>query len=607
PVPYVLADCLIRTAPLKAEDALQDNILREKLAAAAGLLDGFVAANPKAEQAADALLKLGLCHKRLAAQLPAGNERNEGLQKARAALEKLGNDYKQSPLVGNAALERAKVLALQGDKGNAINALRAFNTDPLQKSPVAPLAVVTLATLLREQNQPAEAVKVLAEARQKFEPGLAAGGAAKAEWLALLRFHHGVALLETNKPAEARAAFEQATQANSHAVGVEAALKSGQCQVEEVKQKIAAVEKQKQQPNVGPMEIKAFDAQIKQIRSELANVGKAFEQRADQYKQAAPQSEARARMLYDAAWTYRAAGADPLGAYKKLTDEFPDLLLAVEARLELAELVAEKKPDDAIKLLKEALDKEPTDRPTPPETIDRVRIRLGIALFDKKDFDGAMGQFDAVGNNDKSPLRGHGLYRAAECLLSLNKTEDAQKKLVIFRDNAAFHNIAGVSDRAVYRLGHTYLQLKQWDAARQAFETVIARYGNNNVWAVDARYGIGWAFQNQGRFDEAASAYAAVTQSARDDRAGRALLQIGLCRSAQSKWREAGEAFAGVYFNYTDLPDLRFPAMVEHARVLVEEKKPDEAAKLLERVLKDAPKDSAWAKAAQERLDKMKK
>ena len=31
-VPYVLADCLIRTAPAKAEDALQDNMLREKLA-----------------------------------------------------------------------------------------------------------------------------------------------------------------------------------------------------------------------------------------------------------------------------------------------------------------------------------------------------------------------------------------------------------------------------------------------------------------------------------------------------------------------------------------------------------------------------------------------
>jgi predicted Zn-dependent protease len=58
-----------------------------------------------------------------------------------------------------------------------------------------------------------------------------------------------------------------------------------------------------------------------------------------------------------------------------------------------------------------------------------------------------------------------------------------------------------------------------------------------------------------------------------------------------------------VYTRY-DLPELKFAAMIEHARVLAEDKKPDDAAKLLERVVKDAPKDSDWAKAAAERLKK---
>ena len=47
--------------------------------------------------------------------------------------------------------------------------------------------------------------------------------------------------------------------------------------------------------------------------------------------------------------------------------------------------------------------------------------------------------------------------------------------------------------------------------------------------------------------------------------------------------------------------------MVEHARVLAEQKKPDDAAKLLARVLKEAPADSEWARAAKERLEKIKK
>lgn len=607
PVPYVLADCLIRTAPAKAEDALQDNMLREKLAAAAGLLDGFVAANPKAEQTPDALLKLGYCQKRLGIQLAPGNERNEALQKARAALERLPKEFPASALVGSAHLERAKVMALQNDKGNAINALRQFNNDPLAKSSAAPLAVITLATLLREQNQAAEAAKVLGEARPKFEPSLNAAGGAKAEWVALLRFHHGVALFESGKPVEARTAFEQAAQPTPNlSIAVEAMLKATQCQADEIKAKIAGLEKQKAQPNLKPDQIANFDNQIRAAKADLGNVGRMFEQRAEQYRQAHPQSEARARLLYDAAWTYRAAGADPVPAYTKLLEQFGDLSLAVEGRLELAELISEKKPDDAIKLLKDAIDKEATDKPTPPETIDRVRIRLGAAYFDKKDYATAQGQFDAVGNNDKSLQRAHGLYRSAECLLALGKPDEAQKKLVIFRDNAAFHNVPGVSDRALLRLGHALTQLKQWDASRQSFETVIARYGNNNAWAVDARYGIGWALQNQGRYDDAVNAYALVTQATQDDRAARAHLQIGLCRAAQSRWADAGKAFSTVYFGY-DLPDLKFPAMLEHARTLTEEKKPDDTVKLLERVLKDAPKDGEWAKAAQERLDKVKK
>ena len=605
-VPYVLADCLIRTAPAKADDALADNMLREKLGAAAGMLDSFIAANPKAEQTPDAILKFGYCQKRLGTQLAPGNERNEALNKARAAFERLPREFAQSPLVGAATLERAKVMALQGDKGGATNTLRAFANDPLQKSPVAPLAFVYLGTLLREQNQAAQAAQVLQDGRNKFEGRLNAEQ--RKEWLALLRYHHGVALFESSKIPEARAAFEQAAQvAPELPIAVEAALKRTQCSVEEVKKKLDAMVKQRQQPNLKPDQIANFDNQVKAVKAELANVGKQFEQQAEQYRKAHPDSAARARMLYEAAWVYRAADADPVPAYTKLIEQYPDSSLAVEARLELAEVYADaKKPDDAIKLLKAALDAEPVDRPTPPETIDRIRIRLGVALFDKKDYAAAQAQFDAVGNNDKSPLRAHGLYRAAECLLALGKADEAVKKLVIFRDNGAFHNVAGVSDRAMLRLGHAYSQLKQWDLARQAFETLIGRFGPNNTWAIDARYGIGWALQNQGRFDEAVNAYALVTQATTDDRAGRAHLQIGLCRAAQKRYPDAGKSFATVYFGY-DLPDLKYPAMLEHARMLIEEKKPDEAAKLLERVIKDAPKESEWAKAAAERLGKIKK
>jgi TolA-binding protein len=605
PVPYILADCLIRVAPARAEDALQDNMLREKLSAAAALLEGFVSANPKSAETPDALLKIGLCQKRLAIQLAPGNERNDALNKARAALEQLQREFGQSPLVGAAVLERAKVMMLQGDKGNATNALREFNHDPLQKSPVAPLALITYATLLREQNQAQQAADTLLQARQKHESQMSSDPE-RVNWIPLLRYHHGVALFEAQKPVEARTAFEQAIQAApTKPIAAEAALKAVQCSADEIRKKLEAVEKERAKGGLKPEQVTALDNRVRELQAELLGVARQFEQRAEQFKAALPQSEARARMLYDAAWIRREVRDDPAETYTKLIAGFPDLSLAVEARLELAELLADKqKPDEAIKLLKEAIEKETTDKPTPPDTTERIRLRLGAALFDKKDYAAAQGQFDAVAANEKSAHRGQALYRSAECLLAQNKHEEARVKLVIFRDNGAFHNIPGVSDRALLRLGHTFLALKQWEPARQAFETLIARYGNNDMWAIDASYGMGLALQNLGRFDEAAGAYARVTQQTQDERAGRARIQIGECRAKQNKWAEAGKEFQAVYYGY-DLPELKYAAMLEHARVLVEDKKRDDARKLLTRVLEEAPKDSEWTKAARERLDKL--
>ncbi len=605
-VSYVLADCQLRATPAHASGEQQERLLHKKFTTAATLLTDFIAANPKVEQTPDAILKLGICHKRLAAQLPAGNERNDTLNKARAAFERLTREFPQSSQVGTATLERAKVMLLQDDKNGAISVLRPFTSDPLAKSSVAPLAMISLATLLREQKNPTEAVKLLQQARQQFEGRL--NTAQKLEWIALLRFHHGAALFECDKLGEARTAFEQSAQAAPRLpIAVEASLKAMQCRAEEVKRRIEALAKQKSQPGLRPDQRAGIENQETSAKQELANIGKLFEQSAASLKAAHPNSPARARMLYEAAWTYRTAGTDPAPVYTRLLKEFPDLALAVEARLELAELLATQgKSDEVVNLLKEALDKEPADNPTPRETTERVRIRLGIALFEKKEFDAALSQFDAVGNNKKSPLRAHGIYRAAECLLVQNKPDEAAKKLAIFRDDSQLQSVADVSSRAMLRLGHTLAQLKQWNEARQAFETVVNRYGANNTWAIDARYGIGWTFQNQRRYDDAVNAYAMVTQATTDNRAGRSHLQIGLCRAAAKKWADAGKSFATVYFGY-DLPELRFPAMIEHARALIQEKMPDEATRLLKRVIKDAPQDSDWAKAAQEQQRKISK
>ena len=59
---------------------------------------------------------------------------------------------------------------------------------------------------MRAQNQAAQAAALLATARQTYEPELAKDPA-RAGWVPLLQYHHGLALRESGKLSEARAAF----------------------------------------------------------------------------------------------------------------------------------------------------------------------------------------------------------------------------------------------------------------------------------------------------------------------------------------------------------------------------------------------------------------
>jgi TolA-binding protein len=360
--------------------------------------------------------------------------------------------------------------------------------------------------------------------------------------------------------------------------------------------------------------------------------------RGEEFRTALPTAEARSRMYYDSAWAFRwlseveinrawdelrkQANGKPVErskvpvqgaeereftAYRKLIEDFPDAAAAIDARFELAELLAERgQTDDAVKLLKDALDKEPTDKPVSPDLLERVRLRLGAALAAKKEFPAAAAQFDAVAANAKSPYLAQALYRSGECLVSAGEYEKAAEKLKIFRDKGEFHNVGGLSDRAMLRLGQALLGAKKWDEARQAFETTLQRFGNGNPFAADARYGVGLAQQGAGKLDEAVGTFQAVIAATTAEVAAKAQLQIGQCRLAQKKYAAAAAAFQLVAFTY-DFPEVGYAATLEAARAFADDGKPAEAERVLAKLLKDAPKDSEWAKAAAERLGKLKK
>src|SRR5439155_10317206 len=109
--------------------------------------------------------------------------------------------------------------------------------------PIAPMALLHMATLLRGQNKPADAANILAAARQQHEANLQKDPA-RAEWVPLLQYHQGVALREAGKLPEARAAFDLVVkQSPNRPESGEAALRFGQCLKDEGAQKMDAARK----------------------------------------------------------------------------------------------------------------------------------------------------------------------------------------------------------------------------------------------------------------------------------------------------------------------------------------------------------------------------
>ncbi len=197
--------------------------------------------------------------------------------------------------------------------------------------------------------------------------------------------------------------------------------------------------------------------------------------------------------------------------YLALIAAFPDLAINADARFELAELLSERgEHDAAVKQLQEALDKEPS-----PELTDKVRVRLGAALLAKGEAKKALDQLMPIANNPKSAMCAQAVYRAAECQLQLGKADEAVKLLAQFRDKGEFQNLPGLTDRALLRLGFALAEKKQWEPSRQAYETLVQPLPQLARGWHEARYGMGWAYQNQAQYDNAVNAFNQVVGATR--------------------------------------------------------------------------------------------
>jgi tetratricopeptide (TPR) repeat protein len=641
-VSYLMADCLIRSLPAETEDALQAARFIERAEQAAKLLDGFVSAQDKSPLAPDALLKLGLCHQRIGMLLVQPAERTKSLTAARDAYDRAMKLSDKEPIKSVALFERAKCMALLGDPNAAAAALTQFQNAPLNASPNAPLALLRLSTLLRAQNKAAEAVTVMTQCRAQHEAKVAADPARSA-WAPMIQYEHALAVKESGKVPEARALFEAlARNAGGKPEGANAQWRVSQCRREEAAAQLATARAAAAKAGAKPEELAAAARLLETHSDAIRDAADSFQVEAEKLSTVAGATEAHLRMLYEAAWCHRllvdaetdaarlkaqrdamdaarpGAAAPPIphpapgtaaaftpseqraiDCYRKIIAAAPDSTMAAQARCELAEMhSAREEADQAIDLLTAALEKAPAT-----EVPERLRLGLAAAHLTRKNPEQALACVQPILANPASPSGPEARAVAGEALMQQQDWPKAILQLTPFRDDEKLRNIAGVSDRALLRLGHALGQAGQWDPSRQALEVLVQRYPQS-PWLDEARYGIGWAWQNQKNYDNAVAAFTEVTKRTAAEVAAKAQLQIGLCRIEQKRFDDAVGALQAVAFTYA-YPDLTAAARCETGRAQIELKKPEEATRQWQQVMNDHPK-SPWAEVARKNLAEIK-
>jgi TolA-binding protein len=635
-VPYLMADCILRqTATTIDDDALAAGKLQQELKAALELLESFVASNAKAAETPDALLKIGLCQQRLAQLHAQPQDKQRALAAARAAYDRISKEAPPNHDARPTAIfERAKVVALQGDLGQAMNEYARFTREPLNTAKIAPLAHIQLAAIYRMQTRGKDAADLLAKAREKYEPSLAASPEGT-EIVPLLRYHHGLALRDANNFKEALELFDSVKQKwPTRPEAVEAALRAGQCQrdealkrIEDAQKRAGSPKKEEQAKALADMEegYKAVSASIDFLAKEAQRDKETF-------------LDTRARMLYEAAWCARllaereirdaraeraneivktlgpAAGKFPLDVplatlpvqpsekrvremYEGLIEHFGDTAVSIDARYELAELLAQRhEHDKAAALLSDVLDKEPA-----PEVTEKVRLLMGVLHAERKNYKGAMTQFEAVLRNVKSPHWPQAQYRAGEVHMEMKEYPEAIKRFMVFREQDPYKTVPNVSDRAVLRCGQALAALGRWDESKLMMERVLTKYPGSS-WTDEARFGIGMALEKQRNFDAAVQSYQPVALRTTWEVAARAQLQIGRCLKEQKKHAEAAKALLAVALNYP-YPDLSAAALLEAAQVYEVQNQRDQAEMVLRKVIADYP-GTMFAETARIRLKK---
>lgn len=270
------------------------------------------------------------------------------------------------------------------------------------------------------------------------------------------------------------------------------------------------------------------------------------------------------------------------------------------ALLELAELeAAAEKTAAAVELLRKlrALVLQESSAAT-PEIVELALYRLGVCEFKLQRFaEAAAALEELIQKFPNSKLTASAGYFCGEAHFRTNAHDKAAVHLARVTESHSADPAAGPS---LLRLGEALAILQRWPRSERCFAEYLEKFADSDNW-FQARFGMGWARENQSRYDEAIDAYREIVARHQGPTAARAQFQIGECLLAKKQYEEAARELLKVDILYA-YPEWSAAALYEAGRCFELLGKPVEARAQFEAV-QSKYKESKWGPLAAQRLE----
>ncbi len=305
-----------------------------------------------------------------------------------------------------------------------------------------------------------------------------------------------------------------------------------------------------------------------------------------------------AAVLYEKAWCARKLGKTKTAqrSYREILDRHGREQVSVYASADLAGMEMEARRFEAAYGLLQRLMSNTTG--VPEGIREQAMYRLGVCLFELKRFDESAVRLEEFLNAfPASTLAASAGYFCGE---SLYKTNATQRARVHFQRVTERYAADPACPAALLRLGECQASAQEWAKSEETFTRYLDHFADRDLW-FQAQFGLGWARENQRRYDDAIKAYKPVVERHQGPTAARAQFQIGECLFARKQYKDAVRELIGVDIHY-GYPEWSAAALFEAGRCFEELGQPVEARRQFQEVASRFS-ESKWAKLAGKRLE----